>query len=129
MKKFLSLMGIIAALCSCSAEEASLKGNSYQLQDAENNAVVVLAFAEEEPRYYGVVVNRYFGTYETDGNKIKFGPAGSTMMMGPQGEMEVEQKFLQTLPEVAEYKLEGENLTLTTQDGRKLNFFKIVHTE
>ncbi len=129
MKKLLSLMTILFALSACGANKADLKGNSYQLQNEENKGVIILAFDKEEMRYYGVVVNRYFGSYEVDGHKIKFGPAGATMMMGPQAEMETEQKFLQTLPQISEYKLDGDDLTLITKDGQELKFFKITKVE
>lgn len=125
MKKILLGLFVLFGLCACSKEQSFL-GKSYQLQNAQNNVKVILEFAADEPRYYGVVVNRYFGNYELDGHKIKFGPAGVTMMMGPEAEMEAEQNFLKILPKVASYKMVGKNLVLITENGQELGFKEIA---
>ena len=112
----------------CSGQPA-FKGKSYQLLEAQNNAKVILEFAQDENRYFGSIVNRYFGTYELDGNKIKFGPAGVTMMMGPEDQMEAEQNYLQILPRIVSYKMSGSNLVLVTNNGQELGFKEIPHPE
>ena len=68
------------------------------------------------------MVNNYFGSYELDGSKIKFGPAASTMMMGPEKEMEAEQNYLQILPRVVSWHMSGSNLVLVTNNGQEIGF-------
>lgn len=124
MKKLLSVCALLLMMCGCS-KEAGFAGKAYQLQNAQNNVKVILEFAKDEPRYYGAVVNRYFGNYELNGSKIKFGPAGVTMMMGPEAEMEAEQNFLGILPHIVSYKMVGSNLVLITDNGQELGFKEI----
>ena len=119
MKKLLSVFALVLLMCGCS-EKAGFIGKNYQLQNAQNGVKVTLAFAADEPRYFGAVVNRYFGTYELNGSKIKFGPAGVTMMMGPEKEMEAEQNFLGILPHIVSYKMVGSSLVLITDNGQEL---------
>ncbi len=124
MKKWFSLFALMLLICGCS-EKAGFLGKNYQLQNAQNGVKVTLAFAAEEPRYYGAVVNRYFGTYELNGSKIKFSPAGVTMMMGPEKSMEAEQNFLGILPHITSYKMVENNLVLITDNGQELGFKEI----
>lgn len=128
MKKLLALFSLVLVVSGCSGQPA-FKGKSYQLLEAQNNAKVILEFAQDENRYYGSVVNRYFGNYELDGNKIKFGPAGVTMMMGPEDQMEAEYNYLQILPRIVSYKMSGSNLVLVTNNGQELGFKEIPHPE
>ena len=74
-------------------------------------------------------VNRYFGTYKVEGNKLTLGPAGVTMMMGPQEQMQAEQNYLQSLSKVVSYERKGDELTLTTSEGQKLSFKQTNETE
>lgn len=128
MKKLLALFSLVLLVSGCSGQPA-FKGKSYQLLEAQNNAKVILEFAQDENRYFGSVVNRYFGTYELDGDKIKFGPAGVTMMMGPEDQMEAEYNYLQILPRIVSYKMVGSNLILVTDNGQELDFKEIPHPE
>lgn len=127
MKKILAVgLALLAAACS---REPAFVGKAYQMMEAQNNAEIILEFAKDEPRFYGSVVNRYFGNYETDGSKIKFGAAGSTMMMGPEELMEAEYNYLQILPRVESYKMEGSNLVLITGNGQEIGFKEIPAPE
>ncbi len=126
MKKFAWVLLMLLSLGACSSEqEQSFKGKEYKLLQAQNDANITLGFAPSENRFFGKVVNNFFGSYELDGNKIKFGPAGSTMMMGPQGEMEAEQNFLQILPRIASWHFVDNNLVLVTDNGQELGFEEI----
>lgn len=130
MKKSLLALAAFVMLVSCSSKpEQSFKGKEYQLLQAQNNAVVTLGFAAEEPRFFGKIVNNYFGEYKLNGNKIKFNPAGSTMMMGPEPEMEAEQNFLGILPHIVSWHFVNQTLVLTTDNGQELAFKPVGNVE
>lgn len=123
MKKYFAACLMLLAVAACSSKpEQSFKGKEYQLLQAQNDAVITLAFDDQELRYFGKIVNNYFGSYELDGKKIKFGPAASTMMMGPEDLMEAEQNFLQILPKIVSYHFVDDNLVLVTDNGQELAF-------
>ncbi len=129
MKKLLSLMFALTLTAACSAQENSFKGKEYKMNDAANNAEITLGFDAKESRFFGRVVNNYFGQYEMDGNTIKFGPAGATMMAGPENLMKAESQYLMTLPTVNSFVLEGQKLTLKTADGKELVFEEVEKTQ
>ncbi len=122
MKKFLSLLAGICFLAGCSnaGEQTSLAGKKFVMQNAEAGANITLEFSEND--YHGQVVNNYFGSYKTSGDKITFGAGGSTMMMGPREEMEAERHYFADLAKVKTYTLQNDVLTLTTSDGKVLEF-------
>ena len=123
MRKILCTLLTIIAITACSKE--SFKGKEYKLNNAENNAEIMIGFDEEKDRFFGSVVNRYMGAYKIDGNKISFGNAASTMMMGPQDLMQTEANYLKELAQVKSFTLKGEALTLELEDGKKLSYTEI----
>ena len=129
MKKLLSCIFALILTAACSAQENSFKGKEYKMNDAVNKAEITLGFDKTENRFFGKVVNNYFGQYEIDGNTIKFGPAGATMMAGPENLMKAESQYLMTLPNVNAFVLEGQKLTLKTSDGKELIFEEVVKAQ
>ncbi len=129
MKKFFAFL-TACLLSACSASTDQLDNRTYQLQNAMNDAQITISFNPAELRYAGKsAVNRYFGGYKTDGNKLTLGPAGVTMMMGPEPLMQAEQNYLQSLAKVVSFERKGDELTLTTSDGQKLVFRQTAETE
>ncbi len=125
MKKLLSVFLGILVMAGCTAKAESFKGKEYRLSGAENNAEITLGFSADENRFFGKVVNNYFGTYTVEGNNISFGPAGATMMMGPRPLMDAESNYLRLLPTVKTFSLDGKKLVLKTADGKELVFDEI----
>ena len=123
MKKLLTILAMAAALAGCNKD--SIKGKEYKLTNSPNNAEISLAFGADDNRYFGAVVNRYFGTYELNGTKIKFGPAASTMMMGPEDQMVAENEYLKILPTMSKIKLDGKKLTLSNDKNEELFFEEV----
>ncbi len=121
MKKI--VWALFLFLAACSGEEyPALKLGSYKLTDSLNNTPTTLTFAEGG-KVNGKVVNYLMGNYTTgDNGSITFGPMATTMMMGPQEEMEAERNFLQILPKVKSYKMQGNYLVLVTDNGGELVF-------
>lgn len=129
MKKIFTFL-TACLLTACSASTEPLDNRTYQLQNAMNNAEITISFNPAEMKYAGKsAVNRYFGAYKLEGNKLTLGPAGVTMMMGPQELMQAEQNYLQSLSKVVSYERKGDELTLTTSEGQKLSFKQTNETE
>lgn len=126
MKNIFKLFTILLFAVSCSSQpEPSFKGKNYQLLQPQNDVNVTLGFDKEQNKFYGKVVNNFFGSYKIDGQKINFGPVGSTMMMGTPDEMEAEMNFLQILPKIESYAFSGTSLILKTNNGQELGFREI----
>ena len=121
MKKLIT--AITMFLCACTAQKDNdFTPGSYKLINSLNNTPITITFAKDG-KLNGKVVNYLMGEYKIDpDSKISFGPIASTMMMGPQKDMEAEQFFLQNLQNVKSYKIKGNRLILTTEDGSELMF-------
>ena len=114
---------LLLFLAACGADDAQkLKLGSYKLTDSLNNVPTIVTFAEDG-RFNGKVVNNMMGSYTLgENNSITFSPIATTMMMGPQEAMEAEQNFLQILPKIKSYKMQGNYLVLVTDNGGELIF-------
>jgi copper homeostasis protein (lipoprotein) len=67
--------------------------------------------------------NRLAGSYELNGDQLKFGQMAGTMMACPEG-MDTERAFLQSLGQVTRWKITGQSLELYDADGKVLAKFK-----
>ena len=103
----------------------TIKGVEYVLTNTPNDAIVTLTFSGDDNRYFGKVLNNYFGSYEMqdDGNLILSG-AASTMMAGPRELMQLEQDYFIKLSKVIGYEVSGETLILHLSNNDKLEFKK-----
>ena len=112
MKKLCALfLGLM--LAACSKDPASqIKGNDYILLDAPEGMEISLSFDAEAPKFYGQAVNRYFGNYELNGDKIKFSAIGSTMMAAPEPMMKAETEYFKNLGNIETVSFEDGNLVL-----------------
>ncbi len=122
-------MGLFAA--ACQKEVYSLNGNTYRMVQKLGAPVeIIIGFDEQENRFAGKVLNRYFGSYEiTEPDTIVFGPTGTTMMAGPEDVMKAEQEYLQFLNNVRNYKITQTTLELSTPEGESRTFEKISSQE
>lgn len=127
MSKILSLLAAVLMFGACSGQEQnSFVGKEYKLTQAPNNAEITLGFDGKENRYFGkAAVNNYFGAYTLEGENLSFGPAGATMMAGPEPLMKAEHEYLQILSDIKSYKLEGKKLILNGSEGKQLVFEEI----
>lgn len=62
-------------------------------------------------------VNRYFGPYTIQGNSIKIGDLGSTMMAGDSKSMKIESSFLRDLSTMTEIQVKGNMIILSSGDS------------
>ena len=121
MKKL--ALALLLFLAACGSEDAQVfKTGAYKLTDSLNNVPTTVNFSEDG-RFNGKVVNNMMGSYTLgEDNSISFSPIATTMMMGPQEAMEAEQNFLQILPKVKSYKMQGNYLVLITDNNGELVF-------
>ncbi len=118
MKKILFTFFLL--LCACN-NSSGLGYGTYKMINSPDNVPVILTLAKDG-KLNAKVVNIIMGQYTTSGNVITINPAGSTMMMGPQKEMDVEQNFVQSLLLVKTFKMQDDKLVLEMEDGSNMVF-------
>ncbi|MBR5130094.1 MAG: META domain-containing protein [Alphaproteobacteria bacterium] len=131
MPKFLTAILMCLTVLGCKEEVVvqkstpTIKGVEYILTDTPNDTTITLTFSGEDNRYFGKVLNNYFGSYEMqDNGHLTLSGAASTMMAGPRDLMQLEQEYLIKLNKVREYKINEEILTLYLTDGQTLIYKK-----
>ena len=126
IKSFAAIAGVLA-LAACGDNTPNpelLKGANFIASG--DGTDITLSFAADEMRVNGRVVNLYNGTYSVDGDKIKFSPFASTMMMGPMDAMQTEQDYFQFMTTVETYDLTSDGrLTLVNADGKEIVFQQV----
>ncbi len=126
MKKILYLFSFLFLLSACGNANKTFVDNGYKLRNAPNGAEITLGFDGQESRFFGrAPINRYFGTYKTEGNKLSFGAVGSTMMAGPEHLLAAERDYLQFLHQITTYRLDNNLLILSKENGESLVFERV----
>ena len=124
------------ALAVFSAQSQDLAGSSWEVIAYNNGKEAVVSviigteitadFGEDGQLTGNAGCNNYFASYETEGDKISIGPAGSTEMgcSEPEGIMEQEQLYLAALQTANTYRIEGLDMEMRTEDGARVASFK-----
>jgi copper homeostasis protein (lipoprotein) len=114
------------------AADATLENTPWKLTGLGNSSVTAPSPQREaylllDPRDHRVSgsggCNRLMGSYELNGEQLKFGQMAGTMMACPEG-METEQAFFKSLEQVTRWKITGQSLELFGSDGKVLAQFK-----
>lgn len=100
-----------------------LKGGQFITE--MNGVNITLNFDPTDMRVYGKIVNNYNGAYQASGDKIEFGPFASTMMMGPEAAMKVEQNYFVFMDSAQTYELKDNTLSIKNANGQKITFKKL----
>lgn len=126
------IMAIFLSACTVAGETPSLVLNdSHWVLDQVNGQAVIadtlptLSFNEDQQVTGNASCNNFFGNYSLDGNKLSFGPLGSTEMFctGPDGLMDQESAYLAALESATGYRTEeGKLLLLDASDNTVLIF-------
>ena len=120
MKKYLfHILPVLFLMLGACQPKPKLSDSTYVFQ-ATDNLTVTLNFDEQSGQYYGRGINRYFGTYRLDGEKLTLGPASSTMMSGSPNKMAAEEEYLDRLQKTQSYQLTTDKLILMTNDGNNI---------
>lgn len=129
MKKiyFIFILVTSIILMACSSVNTSKKSTellfnkSFTLVEPFENDLININF--DEKRVYGHSgVNRFFGPYHLKDDSIQIGPLASTMMAGPQKDMDNEQMILKTLNSATSYSYSNNLLIITSSNGEFLKF-------
>lgn len=126
MKKLLALLFLLC-LSACDGEfKMSDVAGKWQLLTLDGKAMnantVVSLDIQADGKFSGKTpVNRYFGQIKVEGDTIKIGPVGSTMMAGPPEQMDLEQDYFKALgDQIKSAKVENAKLVITAMDNKKL---------
>lgn len=71
--------------------------------------------------------NRFNGSYEVNGDALRFGPLASTMMACPESLMRLEQQFHRQLASVSRWAISGPMLELFDEHGVAVLAFEAVY--
>lgn len=106
-----------------STSAAALEGTSWRLTgwsiSSKDPGDFTITAQFEDGRIGGTsAVNQYGGPYtaEDDGS-FSVGELVSTMMAGPEPDMDAEQAYLELLAQVEEFAIDGDELTLSAGAG------------
>ena len=119
MKLKSAIVGILFVLTAC-RPEPTVRGNTYILRDSPIE--ISLSFDAHENRYFGKVVNRYYGTYRMEENSISFSQPSSTMYSGDEDDLMLEEAYLTDLPTAQSYTLDEDTLVLHLPNRKVLVF-------
>ena len=125
MKKYVLVLLALFILAACSGENTASIEGTWQLVSYGDPASPTPAAPDIDTSIEfkdghmsgNVGCNGFGGNYELDGNNITFSDVVSTLMFceGPAGDQE--SGTLAVLRESATYVLDGDTLTMTSQDG------------
>lgn len=116
--------------------DSPLRGTTWKLvhlddlpvRAAEGQREAHLVLASEALRVSGSGgCNRITGSFELDGDRLRFGRMASTRMACPDG-MEQEQRFLASLEKVERYRILGNHLEVLDAAGAVLARFEAEET-
>lgn len=124
-KLFCSVFAFLS-LAACNGGDM-IKDNEYKLLKPEYAAEeITLGFSKDENRYYGQVLNYYFGNYKFIGKSIKLSNPASTKMAGPEDVMKAESEYLKDIAGSLDFQVDGNKLILKNKDGKEFVFEKKV---
>ncbi len=127
---------LLAACGSTSSGQAEdLTGKFWALSELKGEAPLagtgISAQFTTDGRVAGSAgCNRYSGAYTVSGKNLTVAtPLASTMMMCEQAVMDQESAYLATLGEVKTFAIQGDQLTLSGEDGAALAVFQAQSQE
>ncbi len=139
MKRFGWILILVTAAVlissACSGAGASLDGSSWALKSYQNdqgeivdvlpNSTTTALFQADQVT--GIAgCNNYNASFQSDRNKLSFGPPSTTRKAcpTPPGIMQQENTFLAALTATTKYKLDRNSLELINRQGDTLLIFR-----
>ncbi|MDR2902100.1 MAG: META domain-containing protein [Lactobacillales bacterium] len=121
MKKIMTALCALLFVSAC----ADIRGNEYQ----QVGSGYTIAFSKDDNKYFGQAMNRYSGTYKTDGDELTLKPVMATKMAGTPDQMQQEQNYFADLALVKTYDVSSDSLMLNLENGNQMNFTKTKSLE
>jgi len=119
---------IAVQACQPQPAGAALAGTEWRLltigkTDVMPDTEITIRFADGEVSG-NASCNSYFASYEANGSRLTFDAVGMTEMwcMEPEGLMDQETRYLQTLPKAESYNIADGKLIIFLSDGDQLIF-------
>jgi len=130
----LGLLVISACASSQGTSAASLTGTQWVLTELNGQSpvpgtTITAAFTEEGQVTGSSGCNTYNGSYEIDGDTIKFGLTATTMMACPDPIMNQERDYLGALESAGTYEIANDELTLFDANGDPVAVFAVESQE
>lgn len=120
MKKIILVL-ILLIFTACGKNLKDFENKEFALSNLYNDYKITLSFEGE--KIYGFSgVNRYFGSFKLDGNKIEISNLAMTKMAGSPEAMRAEQAYLDLLNKAVKFEILKDNLILYTDNNEKLEF-------
>ena len=120
----IALALIAAVAAGCGGESSpSLEGTAWKLTDwsvsSQDPSDFTITAAFKDGRIGGTsAVNSYGGPYTAgDDGSFSVSELASTMMAGPEADMQAEKTYMTLLAVAKEFRVDGETLTLLDGDG------------
>lgn len=102
-------------------------GDGPHVSAFDNQPEAHLILQDGTGRFHGAGgCNRLHGSYSLDGRWLRLAAVASTRMACPQGRR-MEPVFIDTLPKVRSYAIQGQKLLLSDADGQVLLRFEAVY--
>ncbi len=99
-----------------------------QIITQENSREAHFVLHQEASRLAGATgCNSLMGSYLAQNERIEFNQVATTRMACPPPQMETEQGFLATLEQTAQWRVDGDTLVLSDDQGEPLAHFQAVH--
>lgn len=129
MRRPLMLVPLVLTACASPEPPATPEARSWSLVELRGQALPPTPLQQvpqlqlREGRISGFSgCNRFTGGYTLQGERLRFGPAAGTRMACQHG-MALEAEFLQLLPQVASWRIQGGALTWLNAQGQSLARF------
>lgn len=130
MKPVMVCAAVVATLAGCVAEPMKLQQEqSYVLEWIGERPLIdyshlTLTLAEDGRAYGNAGCNHWFAPYTLDGEKLSFGPVGSTRKQCAPALMEQEKRFLKALETVQRWDISPiEQVRFWPEQGKPLRFW------
>lgn len=114
--------------------DADLTGTNWMLTTLNDSQPVptttITINFDDEGRVNGSDgCNNYSGSYEVDGNNIKFGQMASTMMACPDPIMKQANAYQSVMAETTTFEISGDELNFNDADGNPVATFSVVSND
>lgn len=120
MKKIILMLALLI-FTACGKNLKDFENKEFELSNMYTDYKITFSFEGE--KIYGFSgVNRYFGNFKLDGNKIEISNLAMTKMAGSPEAMRAEQGFIDLLNKTIKFEISDNTLIFYTSKNEKLEF-------